>query len=285
MSHEHTDQHVIWNDLVGPAWVRYAHVHDRQAGVFGEAVMDALGTLRGSSVLDVGCGTGTTSGQLARRGAASVLGVDISAPMIDAARATNVCPEVHYELGDVLDLADRDRFDVVFSRYGVMFFTEPVSAFEHLRVLATAEARLGFCCWGPPVENPWMALPVMASVPILGPPHLAGPDGPGPFSLSSPDRIRQVLGDAGWGDVTVEALVIDQPHPAGDANAVADMVVEFNPPIVEGLRRCPERADAVRVAIRDALRPFERGGVVHLQCSALIVTAHAGGDAIRGDAS
>jgi SAM-dependent methyltransferase len=268
-------QQSIWNDLVGRAWVRHADVHDRQAAPFGQAAMDALGSITGAAVLDVGCGTGAASAELVDRGAGDVLGIDLSEPMIDAARATNTRSELRFEVGDVLQRRDLDHFDVVFSRFGVMFFDDPVSAFVHLRALSTARARLGFCSWGPPADNPWMALPVMATVPVLGPPHLAAPGEPGPFSLPSPDVVRRVLRTAGWADVQVDTLTLDQPHPAGDAAAVADIVVEFSPPIAESLLHAPERADDTRSAIAEALRPLERESVVHLQASALIVTAHA----------
>jgi SAM-dependent methyltransferase len=237
--------------------------------------MQALGSVAGATVLDVGCGTGATSTTLAGRGASEVLGVDISVPMIDAARAGNPPREVTFTHGDVLALDRPGGFDVVFSRFGVMFFPDPVAGFTHLRHLGSPTARLGFCCWGPPADNPWMLLPVMATVPILGPPGLAGPGEAGPFSLSSPEVIVDVLGRGGWTDVVVETLTIDQPHPAGDAAAVASVVVEFSPPIVQGLRQRPERTDEVRDAIADALRPVERDGIVHLQASAVIVTAHA----------
>jgi SAM-dependent methyltransferase len=268
-------QQSIWNNLVGRAWVRHAGVHDRQAAPFGQAAMDALGSITGATILDVGCGTGAASAELVDRGAREVLGIDLSAPMIDAARATNTRSELRFELGDVLELRDFDHFDVVFSRFGVMFFDDPVPAFAHLRALGTARGRLGFCCWGPPADNPWMTLPVMATVPVLGPPHLAAPGEPGPFSLPSPDVVRGVLSGAGWVDVKVDRLTTDQLHPAGDAAAVADIVIEFSPPIAESLLHAPERTDDTRSAIADALRPLEREGIVHLQASALIVTAHA----------
>ena len=268
-------QQSIWNDLVGAAWVRHAGVHDRQAAPFGDAAMDALGALNGAMVIDVGCGTGAAAAELVDRGASEVVGIDLSAPMIDAARATNTRSEVRFELGDVLALRDLDHFDVVFSRFGVMFFDDPASGFAHLRALATSRARLGFCCWGPPADNPWMTLPVMASVPVLGPPHLAAPGEPGPFSLASPNVVRGVLSAAGWRHVLIDTLTIDQPHPAGDADAVAEIVIEFNPPIAYGLRRAPERTDDTRAAIANALRPLERDGIVQLRTSALIVTADA----------
>jgi SAM-dependent methyltransferase len=228
-----------------------------------------------ATVLDVGCGTGATSIALANRGASEVHGIDISGPMINSALAGNRRPEVTFTHGDVLALDRPGHFEMIFSRFGVMFFADPGAGFAHLRRLGTATSRLGFCCWGPPADNPLMVLPVMATVPVLGPPQLAGPGEPGPFSLSSPEVIADVLGRAGWNGIAIEPLTIDQPHPAGDATAVARVVVEFSPPIVQSLQQQPERIDEVRAAIADALRPLERDGIVYLQASAMIVTAHA----------
>jgi SAM-dependent methyltransferase len=273
--HDPRAQRVIWNDLVGDAWVRHAPIHDRQAEPFGHAVLDALGDLRGARVLDVGCGTGATTTQLLERGASTVVGVDLSEPMIAAARKEVADERVRFELADALELDRPGEFDVVFSRFGVMFFADPVTAFARLRSFGTADARLGFCCWGAPFANPVMTLPVMASAPVLGPPQLAGPGEPGPFSLAAPELVRDVLTAAGWSGVATTELALDPPHPAGSAEAVADVVMEFNPLLVEGLRAHPERGDDARAAIVAALTPLERDGVVHLAASALIVTAHA----------
>ena len=268
-------QRAIWNHLVGDAWVRHADLHDAQAEPFGTAVLDALGEVTGARVLDVGCGTGATMTQLIERGATDVIGVDLSEPMVDAARTWIDDPRAHVELGDVLDLAPGDPFDVVFSRFGVMFFADPVAAFGRLHSYAAPDARLGFCCWGQPFDNPVMTLPVMASVSVLGPPQLAGPGEPGPFSLPDPAVVRPILEAAGWNDVEVTDLVLDPPHPAGDAEGVAEMAMDFNPLLVEGLRRRPDLRDATRVAIVRAVRPFERDGTVHLAAHALIVTARS----------
>lgn len=270
-----TAQRNIWNDLVGDAWVRYADLHDRQAEPFGEAAMQAIGAVAGAAVLDVGCGTGATTTALADRGAATVHGVDISVPMINAARAANSRANVTFTDADVLELDKPGSYDVIFSRFGVMFFADPAAGFTHLHRLAARAARLAFCCWGPPADNPWMAVPVMATIPVLGPPQLAASGEPGPFSLSSPEVITSVLERGGWTDIRIEPLTLQQPHPAGSADAVARVVVEFSPPIVQGLRQQPERLGEARKAITDALRPLERDGIVHLQASALIVTAKA----------
>lgn len=264
----------VWNDLVGNAWVKYAAIHDEQAAPFGEAVMDALGDLAGAGVLDVGCGTGATAAQLIERGAAHVLGVDLSVPMIDAARAT-VGARVRFEVADAAELEPAGSFDVVFSRFGTMFFDDPVAGFARLRAAAGTESRLGFCTWGPPLANPVMTLAVMASAPVLGPPQLGGPGEPGPFSLSSPERVQDVLTRAGWERIEVRELTLDAPHPAGDAVGVADMALEFNPLLVVGLQREPAKRTAVRDAIAAAVKPFERDGIVHLRATGLIVTAHS----------
>jgi SAM-dependent methyltransferase len=266
-------QWTIWNDLVGGAWVRHAALHDRQAEPFGLAAMDRLGDLRGARTLDVGCGTGASALQLHERGAAEVLGVDLSVPMIEAARNLSR-PDVRFEAGDVLELDRPGSFDVVFSRFGVMFFPDPTAAFGRLRALGSDGARLAFCCWGPPSSNPIMTLPVLATIPVLGPPQFAGPGEPGPFSLASPDAIQAILGAAGWADVKVIEMTAEPPH-AGDAATVADVVMDFNPLIVEGLRRQPALRPEARKAIIEAVRPFEREGIVHLGANALIVTARA----------
>ena len=266
-------QHEVWNELVGDAWVRHAAIHDRHAEPFGDVVLAAVGSVEGAAVLDVGCGTGALSGELATRGAREVLGVDISRPMIEAARAANEQPMVRFELADAASLDDPARYDAIVSRFGVMFFDDPTATFTHLRTLGAPKARLGFCCWGPPGDNPWMVVPVMATVPVLGPPRFAGPDEPGPFSLASPEKVQRILDASGWKDVGITELALDLPHPAGDADAVAQVIVEFSPPIAEGLRRLPHRADDARAAVAEALRPLERDGTVHLGACAQIVTA------------
>jgi SAM-dependent methyltransferase len=268
-----TSQHDIWNDLVGEAWVRHAEVHDRHAAPFGDAVLDAVGPFGGAAVLDVGCGTGAISAEVASRGAGEVVGVDISRPMIEAARASNDRPNVRFVIGDAATLDDSARYDVILSRFGVMFFDDPAEAFTRLRTVGTPDARLGFCCWGPPADNPWMLVPVMATIPVLGPPTFAGPNEPGPFSLAEPEKIQRILDESGWRDVDISTLTLDLPHPAGDADSVARVVIEFSPPIAESLQRQPDRANDARAVVADALRPFERDGVVNLCASARIVTA------------
>ena len=267
-------QRDIWDDLVGDAWVRNDSVIEAHGRPFGEAAMDRLGSIEGRSVLDVGCGTGGTSLELARRGARPVLGVDLSERMLTLARQRAV-DGVSFAAADVTTIDG--RFDAVFSRFGVMFFDDPVGAFAHLRRLTAPGGRLGFACWRDVFSNPWMSLAVMASVPVLGPPRLPAADEPGPFSLADEGRVRQVVQDAGWLEVLVEELTLEEPHPAGNAEAVAAAVVGQAPPLAMGVAEHPDRTAELITAVADAFRPFERDGAVVVGASVNVVSARAPG--------
>jgi SAM-dependent methyltransferase len=260
----------IWDDLVGDSWARNERIIEAHGRPFGEAAMDRLGPLEGKAVLDVGCGTGGTTLELARRGARPVLGVDLSERMLAVARQRAV-DAVSFEAADVTTIDG--QFDAVFSRFGVMFFEDPVAAFTHLRKLTVDGGRLAFACWRDPFANPWMSLAVLAAVPVLGPPRLPGPDEPGPFSLADETHVRRVLGDAGWADVVVDELTLEEPHPAGAAEEVAALVVGQAPPLAMGLAEHPDRAAEVIGLLAEAYRPFERDGSVVVAGSVNIVSA------------
>jgi SAM-dependent methyltransferase len=263
-----------WDDLVADPWIRYSGVVDEHSRPFGEAAMDVLEPLAGSAVLDVGCGTAETTWALGERVGAGgrVVGVDLSEPFIRFARTRGEAPNVTFESGDAASV-NLDGFDRVFSRMGVMFFSDPSGAFSHLRSTTKAGGRLAFACWQAPTENPWMMLPIVASGEVLGPPELPPPGAPGPFAFADPDRIRAVLGDAGWSDVVVDGLTLTRPFPAGDAAGMAGVVTQLSPPLAAGIAAHPERRDEIVGAVTAALRPFERDGEVHIQSSAWIVSA------------
>lgn len=269
------EQREIWDDLVGDAWVRDAKLIDAHSAPFGAAAMDRLGPLEHASVLDVGCGTGSTTRELAQRGASAV-GIDLSERMVAHARTlAGPAENIRFEAGDVTTLAPPDPFDAVFSRFGVMFFRDAVEGFGHLHALVRPGGRLGFCSWGEPFDNPWMSVAVLASIPILGPPEMPGPGEPGPFSLSTPDRVREVLAAAGWTHIDVDTVGLQRAHPAGGAEAVASMLLAGAPPLALGLTRAPDRAGELHAAVVDALRPHVVDGTVRLTATALIVGAHA----------
>jgi SAM-dependent methyltransferase len=270
------DEEQVWDDLVAAPWIRHGDVVDGQSHRFGAAAMDRLDPLAGATVLDVGCGLGTTTWALAERTGpeGSVTGVDLSEPFVRTARARGHAPNVTFVVADAATV-DLPPFDALYSRFGVMFFPDPVAAFTHLRALTRPGGRLAFACWQEAGLNPWMLEPVIAAVPVLGPPQLPPPGAPGPFAFGDAAVVRGVLEGAGWSDVEIDGLQVEQPYPAGDARQCAEVMVQLAPPLAAGLREAPEKRDEVVAAIADQLRTHEREGQVVLDAAAWIVTARA----------
>jgi SAM-dependent methyltransferase len=271
------NQSEVWDDVVGEAWVRNAPALNAHSGPFGDAAMDALEDLEGAQVLDIGCGTGETTMVLGARVGETghVTGVDLSVRMIEKARAvTDDKAQISVVAGDVLGMDFDARFNALYSRFGVMFFDDPVAAFGRLRALTRTGGQLAFSAWRDPFSNPWMLTPVLASATVLGPPDLPPPGAPGPFSLGAAEDIESTLGGAGWHDVEVTALELEQVF-VGDASAAATMVVETNPMIAGALRAVPDRRAEVVDIIAEALAPDERNGDVTLAGAAWIVRATA----------
>lgn len=260
--------------------VRYVDVLDVHDGPFGNAAMQALEPLGGARVVDVGCGTGSTTWTLADRVGADgrVFGVEASRAFLDAARMRHrPDPRVSFLLGDGSEVRIGDEpVDRVYSRFGVLFFADPVRAFAHLCSLVRPGGRIAFAAWRDASENPWVSVPVQAAASLLGTPRVPPVDAPGPFALASPVTIRKVLDDAGWREVAVEALSVDRPLP-GDGYLAAQAVLQLAPPLVEGLRARPERRDDLIVAVAEALRDFECDGGVVMPAAAWIVSATSPG--------
>jgi SAM-dependent methyltransferase len=237
------EQAEFWSQLA-PTWLELEDQLEEVGGPPGELAMDRLGLVPGQRVIDLGCGSGRTTLELAARvgPGGGVAGVDISVEMLAwgrgrAARlgAGNV-EFVHADV-QVHDLGAA-RFDAAYSRFGVMFFADPVAAFANIRKALRPGGVLSFVCWQSVFDNEWMLIPGAAVAEVTGSlPPMPGPGEPGPFSLADPGRVRAVLDAAGFGSVAVE------PH--------ADRVV-----IVEG--QIPEvalasvRVGGVREALRDA---------------------------------
>jgi len=270
-------------EKAGEAWARLQDRTDSLIDPLGRIAIERLRLVAGERVVDVGCGCGQTLLQLAERVGPSgqVLGVDISPPMLAVARDRVAGrPTIALALADAQTYAFAPAaFDAVYSRFGVMFFDDPRAAFRNLHGAARSGARLSFVCWQELAKNPWATRPLEAVMRLL--PESAMPDmlregRPGPFFLSDPARVRAILGDAGWKDVSLEP--VEMPLHLGRA-ATLDEAVEYSlqiGPAARAMADAPETLKpALEAALREALAPFVSARGVFMDGAAFVVGARA----------
>jgi len=273
-----------WNDIAGPKWAFLQDVIDRQIHPLGHLVMDRADLRVGQHVLDVGCGCGTTTLEIAKRVGPSgrVTGIDISVPMLEravrAARAAGVA-NACFENADAQTYAlPVEAFDILYSRFGVMFFTDPVAAFTNLCKALVPTGRLMFVCWRAAHENPWMMVPLMAAaqhIPLPAPP---APDAPGPFAFADADRIRAILFEAGFTDVEIEKIDLKLlVGGGGDVDQAVDFLLQMGPAAAALREAGGEARPAVARAVSEAIRPYTTNEGVCMDAAAWLVSARRGG--------
>jgi SAM-dependent methyltransferase len=278
------EQIQYWNEQVGAKWVQMQSFLDAQIGPLGEIAIQRAGLAPGDRVLDIGCGCGNTSLALARRVGprGSVLGIDISTPMLERARQSAReagIDNVRFENSDAqTHRFEPASFDVAFSRFGVMFFADPTAAFANLRTALAPRGRLAFICWRPLQENPWMFVPLGAALQHMAAPPIPPPDAPGPFAFADADRVRGILERAGFADVGFEK--IDETLTIGGDGGI-ELAAEFLMQIGPTGRMFREANDVALVArvseaVRESLRPYASGGSVGMPSAAWVVTADNG---------
>ncbi len=269
----------FWSGVAGERWVSAQREMDRTIRPLGDAALTALDLTPGLRVLDVGCGCGDTTLAIAERvgPAGRVLGVDVSEPMLARARErakTAPGAPIEFDFADAASTPLR-TIDRIYSRFGVMFFDDPVGAFRHLRSALAPGGRIAFVCWRPLTANPWAHLPLEATVSVLGPaPTAPAPDAPGPFAFGDAARLRAILGYAGWKDVSIEPFDTElQWTTSDDDEALRETFVRIGPAArrlvdaPEGLR---ERAIA---AILEALGPYRKPTGLVMPAAVWIVSA------------
>ena len=283
MNIANTAQAEHWNTGEGVAhWIGNQARYDRMHAPFTAMLLGAAGLQPGRNVLDVGCGCGGTTLAAARLVApGQAVGLDLSGPMLARARADAEAAG----LGNLLFLQgdaqvhelEPARFDVVLSRFGVMFFTDPVAAFANVRSATRPGGRLVFVCWQPLDANQWLQVPGAAlgeHVPPVA--NFGSGDGPGMFAFADPDRIREILAAAGWQDVEITAE--QAPILVGGGGTVDD-AVEFLRTATMGRTMLAgvdaATADRAIASVRAALAPYADADGVRLGAAAWLVQAAA----------
>ena len=266
----------LWNNQAGRNWVEQNAMLDRLFAPFEQPLVDAVRGAR--AVLDVGCGAGATTFAVARslEGQGRCSGADLSAPLIELAKRR--AAELGADNADFL-VADAqlhdfpaDSFDAVISRFGVMFFDDPVAAFANLRRASRPDAGLACIVWRGAGENPFMTAAERAAAPLLPQAPPRAPDAPGQFAFGDPGRVSGILTAAGWRDVDLQRLDVACEMTAGD---LATYAVRMGPVslALPGLEEAQRRT--VIDAVKRGFEPFVTDGVARFTAACWMVRARA----------
>lgn len=261
MQRANADQIAIWNDTAGRAWVETQETLDAVLLPFERRLVAAVAERKAQRVLDVGCGTGSTTLAIARRLGknGTAVGVDISEPMIELARqrAEAASIEPRFIVGDAQVYAfDDDSFDMVVSRFGIMFFDDPVRAFANLRRATAPGGSLEVIAWRSPAENPFMTAAERAAAPFVPELPARKPDEPGQFAFADRSRVHSILEQSGWAEIRIDALDVECTLPKRDLELYITRlgpVGRILPQLDEGTR-----SRAVE-AVRAAFDPYLHG--------------------------
>lgn len=274
------EQAEYWDGEAGQKWADEHERLDNLLRPLGLAAIDRLAPAPGEAVIDVGCGAGPTALELGRRVTASgrVLGIDLSGPQLAVARELARAAGLDHVRFEHADVSTYDfgaaRYQAAFSRFGIMFFADPVAGFSSVRAALDPGGRLTFVCWQGLELNEWVTIPLAATLPHVPPPTPAAPDAPGPFSLAEPARIRELLAAAGYRDISVEARA-QALRIGADPDDAADWMTRMGP----AARLLADAGDATRRAVRATLAAVlaerQDGDGIALRAATWIVCAQA----------
>jgi ubiquinone/menaquinone biosynthesis C-methylase UbiE len=270
-------QTALWNGVAGRTWVESQELLDQVLKPFEDLLVNAISPETSSRVLDVGCGTGSTTLALARRlgQKGRCTGIDISEPMLIAARARaereRTAPA--FILADAETHAfERASFDTIVSRFGVMFFDDSVQAFANLWRAAEDGAQLRFVAWRSPAENPFMTSAERVAAPLL--PNLPARrlNEPGQFAFADRDRVRRILEESGWSAIDIQPIDVPCSMPEGD---LVHYVTRFGP-VGRVLHEADDQVRAQFIEnVRAAFDPYVHGSEVRFMSACWMVTGLA----------
>ena len=272
------DQFAFWNGQGGRTWVARQEHTDTTLAPVSEALLALAAPRAGERVLDVGCGCGASTLDLARAVGPTgrVAALDISGPMLaegEARAEAAGIANIDWQQADAATAA-LDGFDLLVSNFGLMFFGDPVAAFAHMRRAANPGARMAFVCWRPLTENSWMKVPMDAASRHLPPRPKPDPQAPGMFAFADPQRVTQVLTTAGWASPRLDKLDLDLDIAAGRGLEAAVVQSTQIGAVNSWLRAQPaEVVSAATASIREALAAHVDGESVRLPGAMWLVSS------------
>jgi SAM-dependent methyltransferase len=266
----------VWTGATGRIWAEAQDLMDRLNAPVSQALEAQVLSGPHGTVLDVGCGGGGTTLDMARRLGPDGLcvGIDISPELIALAerRAAEAgVTQARFVLGDAQSHPlGAEAYDAVMSRFGVMFFDDPVAAFANLRRAARPDGALTFVCWRSPQDNPFALIPFEAALPHIPDLAFPAPHEPGRFAFADRDRVRGILSDSGWRKIVLAPL--DAPTPVSfDELMMLSLKLGFLGPV---LKTQTEAVQArVHEAVAERLAPHVVDGVIPLTAACWLVTA------------
>jgi SAM-dependent methyltransferase len=275
------EQIAAWNGASGQTWVEAQDTLDQMFRPLEELLVEVAAAKPRAAVLDVGCGTGSTIIAVAQRlgDASRCVGVDISQPMLDSARsrAERVGAPASFVCADAEQHAfEPGSFDLLISRFGVMFFDDPVRALTSLRRAARDAAELCFIVWRAPSDNPFMTAAERAAAAILPPMPARDLDAPGQFAFADAHKVRRFLEASGWTEIDIRPLDVECTFPERDLMRYATRLG----PVGRVLRDADEQTKARALAlILPAFEPYVDGALVRFRAACWQVGARAGATA------
>ena len=268
-----------WAGEVGDRWLRNLDAFESMIAPVGRALIERAAFVPGERVVDIGCGPGANTFEIARAVAPGgrVTGVDVAPMLVDKAGerlAASGLDNVAFLCADAETASPTDApFDRLFSRFGVMFFADTGAAFANMRGWLRPGADMIFSCWAAPEQNPWIAL-VGAVIGRHVEMPQRPPDAPGPFRLADAEATRALLERVGFDQVSFELWQGEQHVGGAGATpaSAADFVLSAMG-VSEPLRESGADVERVRAEIAEVLRPYNRDGAVRMAGTAWFVTA------------
>ena len=272
--------HDFWVGTGGQKWLRFQEILSKGLTVFGRKAMLAAAFSSGERVLDIGCGCGDTSFDITRLigDKGYVEGIDISNLMINEARRRDII-DFHYNINfKCADVQSQNFesmiYDVAYSRFGVMFFNDPVAAFSNIQQILQPDGRLAFVCWQPVTENQWVRLPLEVTANHVSLPTPPDPDEPDAFSFGALYRVERILEMAGFVDISIEPFITKFNIGANLEEAVT-FLTHMGPAssVIESIDLDSKIRAQIVADLFKVIAPYETDDGVNLEAATWVVTA------------